>query len=274
MKIVPFTKNCGVVIEDIDLANLEEADILAVKSAFVEHGLVFFRDQNLSPQQHIALANIFGEVVRNRVFKHLEGYPEIAVVSKDKDQKTNIGGGWHTDHSYDSEPAKASILVARELPSSGGATRFANMYAAYNGLSNGLKASLATLNALHGNDHLYGEDGYFSDTDLAEKLAENIEVSRAKHPIIVTHPDSGKKVLYVNKGHTIGIEGWNTDEAFALLNYLYEHGCKDEFTCEFNWLPGSVAMWDNRSTWHYANNDYQGEARTLHRITIAGQALK
>lgn len=273
MNIVPFTQNCGVLIEDVDLAHLSEADALEVKAAFMDHGLVFFRDQNLSPEQHIALANKFGDIVKNRVFKSLDGYPEIAVVSKEKDQETNIGGGWHTDHSYDPEPAMASILVARELPSSGGATRFANMYAAFDDLSDGLKATLASLKANHGNDHLYGEGGYFSATDLAEKLADNIEVSRATHPIIVTHPDSKKKVLYVNKGHTIGIEGWKMEEAFALLNYLYEHGSKDEFTCEFNWLPGSVAMWDNRSTWHYANNDYQGEARTLHRITIAGQAL-
>lgn len=273
MNIVPFSKNCGVLIENIDLANLSKSEIEAIKQAFIEHGLVFFRDQNLSPEQHIAFANIFGEVVRNRVFKHLEGYPEIAVVSKDKDQKTNIGGGWHTDHSYDPEPAMASILVARELPSTGGATRFANMYAAYDDLSKGLKQTLSLLKAQHSNDHLYGKGGYFSATDLAEKLADNIEVSQAIHPVIVTHPDSNKKVLYVNKGHTIGIDGWKVDEAFALLNYLYEHGCKDEFTCEFNWLPGSVAMWDNRSTWHFANNDYQGESRTLHRITVAGKAL-
>jgi len=273
MKIIPYSANCGVVIEDIDLANLTEQSFQQIKQAFISHGLVFFRDQSLSPEQHIALANRFGQTVRNRIFKNLANYPEITVVSKDKDQKTNIGGGWHTDHSYDNEPAMASILVARELPSIGGATRFANLSAAYNGLSEGLKTTLASLVALHANDHLYGEGGYFSGTDLADKLAENIEVGHAKHPIIITHPESHRKVLYVNKGHTIGIEGWKTEEAFALLNYLYEHGCKDEYTCEFNWLPGSIAIWDNRSTWHFANNDYQGEKRTLHRITIAGQAL-
>lgn len=273
MKISPFSLNCGVVIEDVALANLTDDEFDKIKQAFVEHGLVFFRDQNISPLQHINFAKMFGDTVVNRIFKSLPNHPEIAVVSKDKNQQTNIGGGWHTDHSYDDIPAMASILVARELPSSGGATKFANMYAAYNDLSDGLKSSLSSLTALHSNEHLYGENGYFSDTDLTEKLAENIEVNHAEHPVIITHPESNKKVLYVNKAHTIGIENWKSEEAFALLDYLYEHGCKKEYTCEFNWLPGSVAIWDNRSTWHYANNDYQGEKRTLHRITVAGQSL-
>lgn len=273
MKIIPFTAKCGVVIEDVDLANLTKETFKEIKQAFTEYGLVFFRDQTLSPEQHIELAHRFGEIVQNRIFKHLPGYPEIAVISKDKAQQTNIGGGWHTDHSYDDEPAMASILVARELPTSGGATQFSNLSEAYNGLSEGLKKTLSSLTALHANDHLYGEGGYFSGTDLADKLADKVEVNHAKHPLIITHPESQKKVLYVNKGHTVGIEGWKTDEAFALLNYLYEHGCKKEYICEFNWLPGSIAIWDNRMTWHFANNDYQGEQRTLHRITIAGQAL-
>jgi taurine dioxygenase len=273
MNIRPFVANCGVLIENVDLADLSDQEFEEIKRVFVEHGLVFFRDQNLSPEQHIKLAKKFGEIVHNRIFKHLDGHPEIAVVSKDKDQKTNIGGGWHTDHSYDEAPAMASILVARELPVAGGATKFANMYAAYDGLSEGLKQTLAGIIASHSNDHLYGEGGYFSETDLADKLANNVEVSHATHPVIITHPQSNKKVLYVNKGHTSGFLGWKPEEAFALLDYLYEHGSKKEYTCEFNWLPGSVAMWDNRSTWHFANNDYQGEKRTLHRITVAGQPL-
>ena len=207
MKIIPFTANCGVVIEDVNLADLTDIDFKEIKQAFSTHGLVFFRDQDLSPNQHIELAHQFGEIVRNRIFKNLPDYPEIAVISKDKAQKTNIGGGWHTDHSYDEEPAMASILVARELPTSGGATKFANLSAAYNGLSEGLKKTLSSLTALHANDHLYGEGGYFSGTDLADKLADNVEVNHAKHPLIITHPESQKKVLYVNKGHTVGIEG-------------------------------------------------------------------
>ncbi|QBY06267.1 TauD/TfdA family dioxygenase [Thalassotalea sp. HSM 43] len=273
MKITPFSPKCGVTINNVNLANLTDREFLVIKQAFIEHGLVFFRDQNISPEQHKQLALRFGSIVKNKIFKSLPGYPDIAVVSKDKNQTTNIGGGWHTDHSYDDEPAMASILVARKLPSQGGATKFANMYAAYDGLSPGLQHTLASINALHANDHLYGKGGYFDGTDLADKLAENVEVSAAKHPAIIVHPESKRKVLYVNKGHTVGFEHWHTDEAFALLNYLYEHGSKAEYTCEFNWQPGSIAIWDNRCTWHFANNDYQGEERVLHRITIAGKPL-
>ncbi|MDP5148231.1 TauD/TfdA family dioxygenase [Shewanella sp. ULN5] len=273
MKITAFTNNCGVLIEEIDLANLTDSDFESLQQAFVEHGLLFFRDQSLSPKQHKSLANKFGDIVVNKIFKTLEGFPEIAVVSKEKQQTTNIGGGWHTDHSYDEEPAMASILVARELPSSGGATKFANMYAAYEGLSEGLKSTLSLITAKHSNEHLYGKGGYFSNTDLSDKLAENVQVSSAMHPVIVIHPESHKPVLYVNKAHTIGFDNWHDDEAFALLNFLYEHGSKPEYTCEFDWQPGSVAIWDNRSTWHFANNDYQGEMRTLHRITIKGSSL-
>lgn len=273
MKITAFSPNCGVTIEDVKLNNLSDNDFAKIKQAFVDHGLLFFRDQNLTPAQHKQFAKRFGNIVKNRIFKHLDGYPEIAVVSKDKNQKTNIGGGWHTDHSYDDEPAMASILVARKLPSSGGATKFANMYAAYQGLSTGLKQTLSKITALHSNHHLYGKGGYFDGTDLADKLADNVEVSNAKHPAIIIHPESKRKVLYVNKGHTVGFENWHTTEAFALLDYLYEHGSKDEYTCEFNWQPGSIAIWDNRCTWHFANNDYQGEERELHRITVDGSPL-
>jgi taurine dioxygenase len=273
MNITPFSKNCGVTIEKVDLAKLTDAEFTLIKQAFVEHGLVFFREQKLSPEQHKGFAQRFGSIVKNKIFKPLQGHPEIAVISKNKNQKTNIGGGWHTDHSYDDEPAMASILVARELPSSGGATKFANMYAAYNGLSTGLQKTLAAITGLHSNHHLYGKGGYFNTTDLADKLADKIDVSQATHPVVIRHPESNKKALYVNKAHTVGLKDWHNEEAFTLLDYLYEHATKPEYTCEFNWQPGSIAIWDNRCTWHYANNDYQGESRTLHRITIAGSAL-
>ena len=273
MKVNPFSPNCGVIVEDIDLANLSTKEFDNLRSIFIEHGLVFFRNQSISPDQHRQLASQFGEIVVNKIFKTLDGYPDIAVINKEKKQTTNVGGGWHTDHSYDDEPAMASILVARELPSTGGATKFANMYAAYQDLSEGMKRTLMNARAKHSNVHLYGDNGYFSKTDLNDKLAENIEVSSAVHPVIIKHPESQKPVLYVNKAHTIGFEDWHDQEAFALLNYLYEHGSQSKYTCEFDWRPGSIAIWDNRSTWHFANNDYHGEKRTLHRITVKGSPL-
>ena len=215
----------------------------------------------------------FGDIVLNKFFKPSDAHPDIAEVRKAKDQKMNIGGGWHTDHSYDEEPALGSILVARTLPDGGGDTRFANLAAAYDALSDGLKRTLEGLHAIHSNRHIYGKGGYYRKTDLAQTLGGMDRVGDAIHPAVISHPASGRKILYVNPGHTIGFENWTREESFALLNYLYDHVDQPEFTCQFNWLPGSVAFWDNRTTWHFANNDYQGQERLMHRITLAGSAL-
>lgn len=193
---------------------------------------------------------------------------------KEKTQEMNIGGGWHTDHSYDEEPAMGSILVARDLPETGGDTHFANLAAAYDALSPGLKGTLERLKALHSNKHLYGEGGYYRTTDLADKLGGMDRVGDALHPAVIKHPDSGRKVLYVNPGHTIKFDGWRRAESLALLEYLYEHAQSEAFTCKFQWKPGSIAIWDNRATWHFAPNDYPGQFRLMHRITLAGSKLE
>jgi taurine dioxygenase len=273
MKLSPFSPGCGVVVTKVQLADMTDSEVADLRTVFNQHGLVLFRDQLLSPEEHLSFANQFGEIVINKFFPPLEGFPNIALVIKEKDQNTNIGGGWHTDHSYDEVPAMGSILVARNLPTSGGDTHFANMYSAYEALSPGLQKTLETLSAVHSNKHLYGKDGYYSTTDLGSVLTGHDSVSDAVHPLVIRHPDSGRKVLYVNPGHTIGIVGWSIEESKVLLDYLYIHASQAQFICQFNWLPGSVAIWDNRSTWHYAQNDYQGQARLLHRITLEGAPL-
>ncbi|MDP5055074.1 MAG: TauD/TfdA family dioxygenase [Congregibacter sp.] len=273
MRITPFSSGCGVEVTDLQLANLSESKFAAVRSAFTEHGLLLFRDQQFSPEQHLRFAQRFGEIVVNKFFKPVSGYPEIAEVRKEKAQITNIGGGWHTDHSYDEVPAMGSILVARELPAKGGDTWFANLYAAYDALSLGLQNTLQSLRGIHSNRHLYGKEGYYSTTDLADQLIGTDSVGDATHPVVIVHPESGRKALYVNPGHTIGFDGWSIHESRALLDYLYAHVAQPRFTCRFNWLPGSVVLWDNRCTWHFAQNDYHGESRLMHRITLAGSAL-
>ena len=273
LKLTPFSEGCGVIVEDMQLAGLTDAQLILLRKAFVEHGLLFFRDQSLSPQEHLRFAKRMGTIVKNNFFTPVPGYPEIVEVRKEVSQQTNIGGGWHTDHSYDQEPAMGSILVARTLPATGGDTCFANLYAAYEALSPGLKMTLQSLRAIHSNEHLYGKDGYYSSTDLAEHLNGRDSVGRATHPVVITHPESGRKVLYVNPGHTLGFEGWSHSESAALLEYLYKHVDQSAFTCRFNWQPGSVAFWDNRCTWHFAQNDYQGQARLMHRVTLAGSSL-
>ncbi|MEH6584141.1 MAG: TauD/TfdA family dioxygenase [Halioglobus sp.] len=273
MKIMPFSENCGAVVSDIQLAELNDAELKDLRGLLAEHGLLFFRAQNLPPKEHERFASRFGEIVLNKFFRPVENFPNIATVSKEKNHKTNIGGAWHTDHSYDEEPALGSILVARQLPSRGGNTQFANMYGAYEDLSDGLKQTLESLRAVHSNVHIYGKDGLFSKSDIAETLGGKDRVGKALHPVVISHPISGKKALYVNPVHTIHFEGWTIEESCPLLDYLYKHSAQPKYTCSFNWEPGSVAFWDNRSTWHLANNDYQGEARLMHRITLAGAPL-
>ena len=274
MKISPFSRGCGAIVSELQLASMSDTELQELRNVFIEYGLLFFRSQQLAPDEHLGFARRFGEIVRNKFFRALDEYPEIAEVRKEKTQQTNIGGGWHTDHSYDEEPAMGSILVARELPETGGDTCFANLAAAYDALSPGLQKTLESMRAIHSNRHIYGENGYYRSTDLADQLGGIDSVGDATHPVVIRHPQNGRKILYVNPGHTIGFEGWDNKESFALLDYLYAHVEQPEFTCTFNWLPGSVTFWDNRSTWHFAKNDYQGQSRLMHRITLAGCKLQ
>lgn len=273
MQVTRYSSGCGAVVTDIDLAHFSDDELAALRKVFLEHGVLFFVDQKLTPEDHIAFARRFGSIVLNKFFPENTEHPEIAEVRKEKEQRTNIGGGWHADHSYDAEPALGSILVARELPDAGGDTMFANVAAAYDALSDGLKRTLGTLRAVHSNRHLYGAQGIYRKTDLASQLKGEDGVGDATHPVVITHPESGRKALYVNPGHTLHFEGWTPGESQPLLQYLYQHATKPEFTCRYRWSPGSVAFWDNRSSWHYAINDYHGSRRLMHRITLAGTAL-
>ena len=271
IEVHPLGPAVGAEISGLDLAEpLASPALATVKGALAEHGVIFFRDQALTETQHIALARQFGAINVNRFFAHAEGYPEIALVVKEPHQTKNIGGGWHTDHSYDQVPALGSMLYAREVPPSGGDTLFASMYAAYDALSDGLKQTLEGLRGVHSSRHVFG----VKRGDLEGRIG-NYEAATqdATHPAVITHPESGKKALYVNPGFTIGFDGWTADESRPLLEYLYKHAARPEFTTRFQWREGSLAFWDNRATWHYALNDYQGERRLLHRITIDGCAL-
>jgi len=273
MNVTAFSENCGAVVSDLQLATMSNHELLELRESFANYGLLFFRDQELTPDQHLEFANRFGSIVINKFFKTTDDFPQIAEVRKEKTQQTNIGGGWHTDHSYDDIPAMGSILVARTVPEIGGDTQFANLAAAYDALPAELKKRIENLRALHSNTHLYGENGLYRLTDLSEHLGGMDRVGDATHPVVIIHPESGRKILYVNPGHTIQIEGWDFTESRALLDELYAHVIQPQFTCSFNWLPGSVTFWDNRCTWHQANNDYQGHARLMHRITLAGSIL-
>jgi taurine dioxygenase len=271
IEIQPASGAVGAVMTGVDLSGpLAPHARDLIRRTLADRGVVFFRDQALTPDQHIALARQFGEINVNRFFAHADGHPEIALVVKEPDQTRNIGGGWHTDHSYDQFPALGSMLYAREVPSSGGDTLFASMYAAYDALSDGLKQTLAGLRAVHSSRHVFGKvppemEGRFRNPQSATQ--------DAVHPVVITHPDSGRKALYVNPGFTLRFDGWTAEESRPLLEYLYSHAIRPDFCCRFAWQPGSLAFWDNRATWHYAVNDYHGARRLMHRVTIEGSAL-
>jgi taurine dioxygenase len=268
----PATPAVGATIYGVDLAQPQPASLyVELERALAEHGVIFLRDQALTPEQHIAFAEQFGTIDVNRFFKHVENYPKIAEVRKEPDQKANIGGGWHTDHSYDQDPAKASILYARQVPDVGGDTLFASTVAAYNALSPGLKTTLDGLRAVHSSRHVFGHGSrQRTETDLPGRvLNPELATQDAIHPVIFVHPETGSKAIYVNPGFTVRFEGWSEQESQVLLSYLYEHIKRPEFTTRFAWQPGSLAIWDNRTTWHFAINDYAGERRLLHRITVS-----
>src|SRR5512136_2326707 len=196
MEIHRYSAGCGALVSSIDLARFSEAERHELWKAFLEHGVLFFEGQRVSPEEHIALARRLGTIVINEFFPESTAHREIAEVRKEKEQRTNIGGGWHTDHSYDAEPALGSILVARELPDAGGDTLFANLYAAYDALSDGLKRTLSTLRAKHSNRHLYGPHGLYRKSDLADQLKGEEGVGDAVHPVVIRHPESGRRALY------------------------------------------------------------------------------
>ena len=273
--VTPQSTALGAVISGIDLSKEPSKRAMAeLEDAFGRYSVIFFRDQNLTPQQHIAMAERWGAINVNRFFKPLDGYPQIAQVIKEANQKENIGGTWHTDHSYDLIPAMGSMLYAREVPTVGGDTLFSSMYLAYEALSEDMKKMLADLKAWHSSRHAFGysvtDSEHFEDGRLANPGQATQD---ALHPVVITHPLTGRKALYVNADFTVRFDGWTVEESQPILDLLYAHGARQEFTCRFHWEPASIAFWDNRATWHYAMNDYQGHRRIMHRITLEGVAL-
>jgi taurine dioxygenase len=277
IQALPLTPALGAEISGIDIAaGVDDEQFAELRRAFVDFGVIFLRDQDITPEQHIAFAERWGKINVNRFFRAVDDYPLIAEVRKEADQKSNIGSAWHTDHSYDQCPAMGSILYAREVPSVGGDTMFASMYAACDALSDGLRKMLSGMRAVHSSRHAFGEGAYVGADldDIGGRLGNTAAATQdALHPVIIRHPLSGRPALYVNGDFTVNFEGWSRDESQPLLDYLYAHARQNEFTCRFRWRKGSMAIWDNRATHHCALNDYQGERRLMHRITIEGEPL-
>ena len=263
----------GAEVSNVDLNYVDDATLAELREAYAKYGVLFFRDQQLTPEAHIELAQQWGDINVNRFFTPVENYPQIAEVRKEPEQKFNIGGGWHTDHSYDQIPALGSLLYAKEVPTVGGDTLFAGCGAAFETLSDGIKETLRSLRAVHSSRHVFGKAAPLPD-DITGLFANSDQATQdAEHPVVIRHPLSGREVLYVNPGFTTHFVGWSEQESAPLLQFLYSHIARPEHTCRFHWEPGSLAFWDNRATWHLAVNDYHGQRRLMHRITVEGVPL-
>ena len=273
LKIEPLAPECGVTFHDVQLAEAEGEILDAIRRAVFEHGVAVFRGQGLSPEQHIDLAKRWGGIDINNYFPLTDAHPEIAVVRKAAGQETNIGGAWHTDHSYDQVPAMGSILVARTLPPKGGDTLFAHMGAAYDALDEDTKRAIEGLEAFHTADHVYKEGGIYAQTDIGGELRGQDLTTGATHPVVVRHPRTGRKLLYVNPSFTVTIMGRSRADSLPLLERLFAEARNPKHHARVVWEPSTVAIWDNRTTWHNALNDYHGHAREMHRITLTGEKL-
>lgn len=273
MQITPLTGGLGAEITGADIRREDDFD--AVKEAFAKHSVVVLRGQKeAGPDDHLTFARRFGPININRFFRPVDGHPEIASVLKEKDQKEAVGEGWHTDHSYDQIPAMGSILHAIEMPPYGGDTLFVSMGLAYEALSPVMRGFLDGLTAVHSSRHVFGASTLDSEAAKSGRLGNaDAATQDARHPVVITHPLSGRRGLFVNPVFTTHIEGLTIAESDALLGMLYEHCRQPEFQCRVRWEAGDITMWDNRATWHKAINDYHGFRRLMHRITVDGVPL-
>ena len=264
IQVDKLTPHIGGVIQGVDLAQpLDEATFKQVHDALIDNGVIFFRDQRLTPEQQKAFGRRFGELhIHPAAPKEVPEHPEILVIHADENSKHVAGENWHSDVSCDLEPPMGSILYMHELPPVGGDTLFASMYAAYEALSEPMKRFLEPLTARHEGEHVYR--GRYGLDDKGKTFP------KAEHPVVRTHPVSGRKALYVNGGFTTRIVQLARSESDAVLQFLYRHVETPEFQCRFRWQVNSVAFWDNRCVQHHAMWDYYPQRRHGHRVTIKG----
>jgi taurine dioxygenase len=260
----------GAEVLGIDLSRaLTDETVAALRQVWLDNLVIFFRDQDLSADAFLALAQRFGETQPYPFVKGIDGYPDIIAVAKLEHETVNFGGIWHSDTTYLECPPMASMLLAREVPPQGGDTMFANGYLAYETLSDGLRR---TLDGLVGVSSSAKADVSKTREDriASDGTAEAKKVLLARHPAVRTHPETGRRALFVNVAHTSHFDGWTEEESRPLLEYIHAHQIRPEFTCRFRWEVGSLAFWDNRCALHYPLNDYHGYRRIMHRITLAG----
>jgi len=268
IEVRPISGALGAEIHGVDMARDLGAEVVGeVRQALLDHLVIFLREQNVTPAQQLAFARKFGDPIEYPQLKGLPECPMITPVVKLEHERNNFGGIWHSDTTYLEKPPMGSMLLAREVPPYGGDTMFANQYLAYEALSDGLKQTLDGLIGVSSSskaDVTRTREDRMKDPNATPKLLS------AEHPIVRAHPETGRKALYTSVAHTSHIKGWTEKESLALLEFLWDHQTRPEFTCRFQWRTGSLAFWDNRCAMHNPINDYHGFRRVMHRITLAG----
>jgi len=273
--VKPISGGLGAEIEGVDLSALDDTAFAEINQAFLDHQVIFFRDQDITPEQQLNLALRFGDIHYHPYMSGMDDHPEILEIIKEPGETYTFGAAWHTDQMFNPSPAKATMLYAKETPTVGGDTMFSSMYKAYDGLSDAMKAMLKDVRTFNVGDRFKNMGGgsraerYAGNKSMAGKVRDpGNQITEAHHPLFRTHPETGRIGLYIGS-HTQGFEGMRAEEADPIIDYLRRHSIRPEYLCRFRWEPGSMAIWDNRCVQHYAVPDYN-ERRRMHRITIAG----
>jgi taurine dioxygenase len=270
IEVKPLSGAIGAEISGVDISKPLADDVVAeIRQAYLAHLVIFMRDQTLEPATQLAFARRFGEPMIYPFVKGLEDFPEVTPVIKKADDKINFGGLWHSDTTYEQIPPLGTMLYARQIPPVGGDTEFASMYRAYETLSEGLKRMLDGLIAVN----ISGKGRVLNTRAAMRKAAATDKTEDsyvAEHPVIRTHPETGRKSMFINGAHTTNFKGLSVEESTPLLEYLHRHQTRPEFTCRFRWEVGSLAFWDNRCAQHNPLNDYHGYRREMHRVTLRG----
>ncbi len=271
LDVQPVSGALGAEVRGVDLRSLDDGTVAALRAAFNEHQVLFFHDQQLSVEDQLAFGRCFGELGTHPFVAANPQHPEVLDIVTEPDDRVNFGGGWHSDVTFLDEPDLGSILYAVDVPATGGDTLFASQAEAFEALSPTMQHLLDGLVGVHSAGLQYGGGGFSQRSRaMVTTGAATAAASRVEHPVVRTHPETGRRSLYVNQAFTIGIKGMSREESKALLGFLFEHATAEPFTCRFRWRPGSVAMWDNRSVQHYAVHDYRGQRRVMRRITVRG----
>lgn len=274
VEVRPLTGALGAEVSGVDLRNASNHAWDAIHRAFLDHKVLAIRDQELTPDDLMAVGRRFGEPSYYPFVEGIEGYPFIFEIVKEPHEKQNFGGTWHSDTTYLPKPPLATILHALEAPTHGGDTLFANTELAYEGLSEGMRALLDRLVAVNSAGlRSYGGRASRHDDVGSMKLqnTEKADSIEAAHPAVRTHPVTGRKALYVNRAHTVRFEGMTEAESKPIVEFLAEHATRPEYTCRMRWRPGTLTVWDNRCTQHFAVNDYAGQRRRMRRLTVGPQ---